>query len=107
MCYDCICILFAFSLAPLMTVIESDYCMRLYAKCSNGLKPPTIVGILRVLNCWVKRQILKHQTRFSLKDGLDRYQRVRMEAFMRYIRIEMQRGVLENDATAEALEQLL
>ena len=39
--------------------IESDYCMRLYAKCSNGLKPPTIVGILRVLNCWVKRQILK------------------------------------------------
>ena len=41
--------------------IESDYCMRLYAKCSNGLKPPTIVGILRVLNCWVKRQILKPQ----------------------------------------------
>ena len=41
------------------------------------------------------------------EDGLDRYQRVRMEAFMRYIRIEMLRGVLENDATAEALEQLL
>ena len=41
--------------------IESDYCMRLFAGCSNGLKPPTMVGILRVLNCWVKRQNLKPQ----------------------------------------------
>ena len=41
------------------------------------------------------------------EDGLDPYQRVMMKAFMKYIEERMLRGVLENDATAEALEQLL
>ena len=39
--------------------------------------------------------------------GLDRYQRVMMKAFMKYIKERMQSGVLENDATVEELEQLL
>ena len=45
---------------------------------------------------------MQNGVKFTGEDGLNRYWRLRMDAFMRHVRIEMQRGVLENDATSEA-----
>ena len=69
-CKRCIYIYLVFrmtwSLGSLDQNIRSAYCITLYVKCSNGLKPPTIVGILRVLNCWVSTQHLWRQPCFIL-----------------------------------------